>query len=854
MKWLDNKKKYYFTFSVIFAFFASVILFFYYSQGITMIDFRGDGMRQHYRALLYYAHLLKTTFSDLFGKGIFTIPQWEYSLGEGGDILTTLHYYGVGDPISFLSIFFPEKYMYLFYDVSVFVKMYLSGITFSLLAMYLQNKNYHAILTGALIYTFSAFSLMNLSGHTIFLSSVIYLPLILYGAERTIRNDRPYLLSVAVLLSSLSNLIFFYMNVLMTVVYVLVRLVFLQTDLRTKAVSLLRIALYSALGLLMSFVVFLPMSYTMLFNERLSDSFNNSLFYTINEYRSFFVSYVFSYGVYYGNYSILGLLAALRLFRSRKNYTLKILFILGAIFLCLPFFGKLLNGMVYSSVRWVYGLALLVAYIVMERFEDLSQIDLIDTIITIAYLIRCHIMNSEFSKIYLMYALMALLYYLMLKFRKLKDHYQLALVAIIAFSTLFSIAFRYSPFWWNYTNLGARIASIETDTYPDEGILDTIEDDSFWRYSGDSIVTNSSINSKYNSNQFYWSVANNDVIQFRKELGLLDHNNHHYDNYDERFSLNALSDIKYYVTNDEKTAPFGYSVIKKDNKKEAYENKYVLPLMYAYDHSMAYEEWAEMDIISKQEALLQAAILEDPVENSFKPSFTNHAVRHSLIENGLKIGNGNIICETSDASIGLAVDSAEKGEYYLVLEGFDTQNSINLSVTCSDGLKKTIYFKSETHTGNADKHDFAVNLGYREGLNDTVVLHIPAAGEYKFEKLALICQPLDEEIRQLEMLRNSIRIDTLSVNRNTVVAKINSDGDKILCAAIPYSKGWKAFVDGSEVQIQKVNGMYMGFDISKGEHEILLSYETPMLKAGAAVSLLSFLAGLYLVKRKTKAH
>ena len=95
MKFLNSRKKYYAIYTLLFLALSGTILYFYYSQGKTMIDFRGDGMRQHFRAMLYYSGLLKKILGTLFTQGKLILPQWDLSIGEGGDILTTLHYYGV---------------------------------------------------------------------------------------------------------------------------------------------------------------------------------------------------------------------------------------------------------------------------------------------------------------------------------------------------------------------------------------------------------------------------------------------------------------------------------------------------------------------------------------------------------------------------------------------------------------------------------------------------------------------------------------------------------------------------------------------------------------------------------------
>lgn len=48
------------------------------------------------------------------------------------------------------------------------------------------------------------------------------------------------------------------------------------------------------------------------------------------------------------------------------------------------------------------------------------------------------------------------------------------------------------------------------------------------------------------------------------------------------------------------------------------------------------------------------------------------------------------------------------------------------------------------------------------------------------------------------------------MDTNTIQGNINLKKDKILCLAVPYSKGWKATVDGKEQELLQANTMYMG--------------------------------------------
>ena len=117
---------------------AGMILYFYYSQGKSMIDAKGDGFRQHFRALPYYSNYLKKIFSGII-HGSFEIPQWDFTIGEGSDILISLHYYCIGDIFTFFCFLVPEKYMFLYYDIATFARMFFAGIVFSNLCFFISN-------------------------------------------------------------------------------------------------------------------------------------------------------------------------------------------------------------------------------------------------------------------------------------------------------------------------------------------------------------------------------------------------------------------------------------------------------------------------------------------------------------------------------------------------------------------------------------------------------------------------------------------------------------------------------------------------------------------------------------------
>ena len=74
-----------------------------------------------------------------------------------------------------------------------------------------------------------------------------------------------------------------------------------------------------------------------------------------------------------------------------------------------------------------------------------------------------------------------------------------------------------------------------------------------------------------------------------------------------------------------------------------------------------------------------------------------------------------------------------------------------------------------------------------------------------------------------------------------------ADQEKLLCMTIPYSSGWRAYIDGVETEILKADTMYMAVDVPEGTHQIEFYYCTPYLKTGAGLSGLGILSVIGIV-------
>ena len=141
----EKKFDYYLFYTLIFGGIALILYLQFYLNGKSLI-WSHDGVPQHLNSLAYYGEYLRGILHSLFVEHKLEIPMWDMNIGYGSDILTTLHYYVIGDPLTLLSVFVPaEKTEYL-YAFLVFFRIYLAGVAFSRFCFYHKNSKQATLL------------------------------------------------------------------------------------------------------------------------------------------------------------------------------------------------------------------------------------------------------------------------------------------------------------------------------------------------------------------------------------------------------------------------------------------------------------------------------------------------------------------------------------------------------------------------------------------------------------------------------------------------------------------------------------------------------------------------------------
>ena len=140
-----KKRNPYFIFTLLFILIAVVIFFPFYRRGISLV-WMGDGYDQYYPALAYIGQYGRE-FLTTFFKG--QIREFDFSIGMGDDVIGTLSYYGMGDPLNWLAIFVQPKNIAYLYSALLVFRWYLGGIAFIWFVKRKGNGNFGAVV-GAL--------------------------------------------------------------------------------------------------------------------------------------------------------------------------------------------------------------------------------------------------------------------------------------------------------------------------------------------------------------------------------------------------------------------------------------------------------------------------------------------------------------------------------------------------------------------------------------------------------------------------------------------------------------------------------------------------------------------------------
>lgn len=802
-------------YTLIFALLSVLTHIYIYIGGRTLV-WNLDGSGQHIKALAFYGEWLRGVIGHIFTDHELSIPAWSFSIGYGADVPVTLSYYVTGDPFAFLSVFVPVKYTYFLYEALIYLRVWCMGLTFATFC-FGRNKDAapYSVLSASFVYSFCGFAMHNTIRHPFFLTPMVFLPLVLLGAQFVIDRRRPWLLIASVFLAAVSNFYFFYMIALVTVLYVGLMLFvpFAKDKLKDSLAAIGRVALFAATGVLLSGFLLYPAFLLIMSSSRASADHPLSLLYPLKYYESFLSSFLTFYEAEGGEWTTLGysapaLVAAALLYFGKKpdavRLRLRVAFAVLTVFLLIPAVQLVFNGFTYPSARWHFAYGFLVAYILVCMWPELIRAEKRKLIYLAAFLgiyaVLCIVLphGRNLSVIVSLVIAFALALGLNLTGPGADGIREKAILLAVSLSVVINSAFMFIPSDSTFMKELAESAGIEGLIYPSETeeLKAQAADGGFWRFSyfshHDANACNDAMLSGMGSTGTYLSFVPDSVTDYMRLNEVDRKSDFRFSDPDRRTFLLALAGVKYAVlANPAEGAPYGYEQIS-DN---IYVNDYALPLGITYSAAIPEDLYLSMTPAERQEAMLQGVCLEGyegPLLSSADITLTSSVVPCEIQPGGGVYLSGNSFFVTKPYATATVTFAGKPScETYLDIKGFSFTGTtmyriyknnpdmfdwnaltaeeqkamaeedryytepefVMVTLNALSPYTHELYLESKSYSRYSGRDRFFINMGYGDAAKSMMTMTFPEVGIYSFEEISAVLQPMDGYASQIAGLQ-----------------------------------------------------------------------------------------------------
>ena len=602
-----------------------------------------DGIGQQYPIYTYIKRMIEAMIA---GKG-FDAWAWDIGLGDDSFILFNGK---LLNPLTYICIAFPYKYLDIGYCLMTIVSQYLTGLSFMIFLRGVGIKD-KRVVVGGICYAFSGWIIYAMIRQCSFTTVTILLPLIILGIEKILRKESPALFIITVALHLLYGVLWAYIDAIIVVIYFLLRYFYVRRGEKPSAFfkTLFAFMGYGIVGVLIASVVIIQNLFKY-GNATISSSVESYLFYTIKDYLTYPAGF-FELKVVQEPYSVLVVpvicivLLPMLIPAIRKGSTAAIMAVGLLLASLIPITGSILNGMSYSVGRWFYVLIFFMVWATMEAataetFRSVSK-RLVMAIWILALGIWnigvCYMLLHIVGKftVYCTFAGVVLSLIMILLFRAKASGRRWADAAILLIVMVSAVGYSNLLFFphigdeiYDLDLRGAAKQKLDSSTQRIAAELQK-EDDSFFRtdqvdgYTDTRIARVRANENLYFGNRSiytYFSSMNSGWHKYNKILG---NNAGYFDrttsfSNDNRAGMDFLMGVKYFLGDSvtlspgaSEYAPYGFEYSKDIDGVQVLQNKYCMGLATAYPQYVTESELMKYPELEREQVIMQAAVIPD---------------------------------------------------------------------------------------------------------------------------------------------------------------------------------------------------------------------------------------------------
>lgn len=674
------------------------------------------------------------------------------------------------------------------------------------------------------------------------LDGMIFLPLIILGLEKIIKENKSLLYIITLSISIFSNYYIGYMICIFTFIYFqFFYLLNYKFNIKDFLIKFKNYILYSIISIGIISIVVIPIYFSLSSISATKDTFPsifetefNIINFILNNFSLSKPTALISENIPLPNTSsslLIFILIPLFFINKNINKKEKILYalLLLTLFLCMhnTFINFIWHGFHFPNDLPYRQSFIYIFITIIIAYKSLINIKYINTkklLITLTVFILLIILSKIIkfdnlqNKVLIINTILLIIYFTILIINiKNKKYTQFALITIVAIETCISCVYNIKPDLngkdldnsiKNYQYI-KNILPQENEFYRIEKIKhDTYNDPALNNYYGISVFS---------------SMTYEDISKIQRKLGNGSNNiNSYYYNLQTPI-YNSMFNIKYLV------GKFNYNKnFYKENKNEGIkEYKYPLSIAYKVNNNIKNWDTSSNNPFTVQESFIKESTGFDNMFNKLNINFKD--IVPEITNNGYFINSR--IC-----SINLEND--RNGDVYLYID------SNNLSSILVNGESYFI----------ATNEPYIINLGYFSKYDDINVTMYFSYGDTSYNEFNIYAYSFNEN--NFKKAYNSLNDEILNISsfkENHIKGYINLKESGVIFTSIPYDNSWKIKVDNKYIDFYKIGESYIGFNLNEGYHNIEFIYKTKGLKTGAIISTISLISTIYLyIKKKLR--
>ncbi len=575
--------------------------------------------------------------------------SWGWPIDLGSSVVNSYSFYLLGSPFFWLSCLFPPRRVPYLLPYLLMLKFRVGNLgAFGYLRRYAKNDNYAML--GAVLYTFSGFSIYNIFFNH-FIESVVFFPYLLWALDSYVYDGKKSLFPIAVAVNFLNNYFFFIGQVIFLFIYFFVKV--FTKEYRITKKQFLGLAFESVLGCFMGILLFCPSLASILKNPRISHTlkgFGIWLYGNVQQYFAIaasrllppdppYIPSLFTQGaIKWTSMSAFvafgGLFGLFRMGKHNRKSSFFKIFIICAVCAFVPVLNSgfyAFNSSYYA--RWYYMPVLMLAAMNMQVFSwDSEKIisALKTTALVTAVLLIFGITPVEKDDgglfigladqvaIYWVQILIAFLSlylaYLVVKiYRKNPDYSRKLMVGALSVIMIFSVihlGLTKMP-QWDADKL------YRPQNYDNPETFDFLRDEEKnFRLDAFNCYENMGLFNDLPFLQFFNSTVSPSIMEFYPEVGVKRDVSSKPDF--SIYALRSLLSVKYAVAPNweeenfgKETGYRGWKVIQKRYPFTVYENMNFIPIGFAYDKYVDYRDLEEVARVNRSNVLMRAIAMDE---------------------------------------------------------------------------------------------------------------------------------------------------------------------------------------------------------------------------------------------------